>query len=62
VQPLKPTEESAPFGRSLTGMKLHGSNRRMRKTARPVVWKGCGAQSPYPHPITSPGCPCHWQP
>jgi len=27
-------------------------NRRMRKTARPVVWKGRGAQSPRPHPIT----------
>jgi hypothetical protein len=26
-------------------------NRRMRKTARPVVWKGRGAQSPRPHPI-----------
>ena len=23
-----------------------GFNRRMRKTARPVVWKGYGAQSP----------------
>jgi len=23
----------------------------MRKTARPVVWKGHGAQSPWPHPI-----------
>ena len=28
-------------------------NRRMRKTARPVVWKGCGAQSSQPHPITA---------
>ena len=27
------------------------SNRRMRKTARPVVWEGHGAQSPCPHPI-----------
>jgi len=26
-------------------------NRRMRKTARLVVWKGRGAQSPRPHPI-----------
>jgi hypothetical protein len=26
-------------------------NRRMRKTACPVVWKGHGAQSPWPHPI-----------
>lgn len=23
-----------------------GFNRRMRKTARPVVWKGCGVQLP----------------
>jgi hypothetical protein len=28
-----------------------GFNRRMRKTARPVVWKGGGAKSPPPHPI-----------
>jgi hypothetical protein len=27
------------------------SNRRMRKTARPVVWEGAGAQSPAPDPI-----------
>ena len=26
-------------------------NRRMRKTARPVVWKGHGAKSLCPHPI-----------
>jgi len=26
-------------------------NRRMRKTACPVVWKGREAQSPRPHPI-----------
>jgi hypothetical protein len=26
-------------------------NRRMRKTARPVVWEGAGAQSPAPDPI-----------
>jgi hypothetical protein len=26
-------------------------NRRMRKTARPVVWKARGAQSPRAHPI-----------
>ena len=26
-------------------------NRRMRKTARPVVWEGAGAQSPVPDPI-----------
>ena len=23
-----------------------GFNRRMRKTARPVVWKGCGVKLP----------------
>ena len=28
-----------------------GFNRRMRKTARPVVWKAHGAQSPWAHPI-----------
>ncbi|HPW74394.1 MAG TPA: hypothetical protein PLJ32_00295 [Kiritimatiellia bacterium] len=27
------------------------SNRRMRKTARPVVWEGHGAQSPCLHSI-----------
>ena len=26
-------------------------NRRMRQTARPVVWEGAGAQSPVPDPI-----------
>jgi hypothetical protein len=26
-------------------------NRRMRKTARPVVWEGAGAKSPSPDPI-----------
>ena len=26
-------------------------NRRMRKTERPVVWEGVGAQSPAPDPI-----------
>ena len=26
-------------------------NRRMRKTARTVVWEGAGAQSPAPDPI-----------
>jgi hypothetical protein len=28
-----------------------GFNRRMRKIARPVVWKAHGAQSPWAHPI-----------
>ena len=28
-----------------------GFNRRMRKTACPVVWEGHGAQSPCPDPI-----------
>jgi hypothetical protein len=32
-------------------MTFAGFNRRMRKTARPVVWKGHGAKSPCPHPI-----------
>ena len=35
-------------------MTSAGFNRRMRKTACPVVWKGCEAQSPQPHPIMSP--------
>ena len=26
----------------------------MRKTARPVVWEGAGAQSPAPDPIAKP--------
>src|SRR5262245_51758763 len=29
-------------------------NRRMRKTARTVVWEGAGAQSPAPDPICAP--------
>ena len=29
-------------------------NRRMRKTARTVVWEGVGAQSSAPHPIGFP--------
>jgi hypothetical protein len=33
-------------------MTSAGFNRRMRKTACPVVWKGRGAKSPCPHPIT----------
>ncbi len=32
-------------------MTSAGFNRRMRKTACPVVWKGHGAESPCPHPI-----------
>jgi len=31
-----------------------GFNRRMRKTACPVVWEGAGAQSPALHPIHGP--------
>ena len=29
-------------------MTFAGFNRRMRKTARPVVWKGYGVQFPVP--------------
>ena len=29
-------------------MTFAGFNRRMRKTARPVVWKGYGVQLPVP--------------
>ena len=32
-----------------------GSNRRIRKTVRPVVWEGAGAQSPVPDPIAAQG-------
>ena len=32
-------------------MTFAGFNRRMRKTACPVVWKGHGAKSPCSHPI-----------
>ena len=32
-----------------------GFNRRMRKTACPVVWKAHGAQSPWAHPIPAAG-------
>ena len=33
-------------------MKMEAAfNRRMRKTARTVVWEGAGAQSPAPDPI-----------
>ena len=38
-----PPRSRRPYGAS--------SNRRMPKTARPVVWEGCGAQSPHPDPI-----------
>ncbi len=39
-------------------MTSAGFNRRMRKTACPVVWKGHGAKSPCPHPISN-GTGCH---
>ena len=32
-------------------MTAGGSNRRIRKTVRPVVWEGAGAQSPSRDPI-----------
>lgn len=52
--------------RSCLVMKKEAAfNRRMRKTARPVVWEGAGAQSPALHPIVAPWeaplltvCPC----
>jgi len=40
-----------------TSVTSAGFNRRMRKTARPVVWKGCGAKSPHPHPIRKSWAP-----
>jgi len=44
--PGKPRPNRKPIGK--------GSNvqPRMRKTARPVVWKGQRSQSPCPHPIS----------
>ena len=36
-------------------MTSAGFNRRMRKTACPVVGKGHGAKSPCPHPILALG-------
>ena len=36
-------------------MKTAAFNRWMRKTARPVVWEGAGAQSPAPDPIGAVG-------
>ena len=44
-----PPRSRRPYGAS--------SNRRMPKTARPVVWEGCGAQSPHPDPIASAAHP-----
>ena len=41
------------FHQSLLRSKAAGFNRRMRKTACPVVWEGGGAQSPPLHPIKS---------
>lgn len=54
-----PKAKGPPTGRSVRrhrsarlGRKTSGrTNRRMRKTARPVVWEGAGAQSPAPDPI-----------
>jgi hypothetical protein len=37
-------------------MTSAGFNRRMRKTACPVVWKEHGAKSPCSHPITKRRC------
>ncbi len=37
-----------------------GSNRRIRKTVRPVVWEGAGAQSPVPGPIFQSPLPGLW--
>jgi hypothetical protein len=38
-------------GSTLEMLTTDGFNRRMRKTARPVVWDAHGAQSPWAHPI-----------
>ena len=39
------------IGSCLTIKHEAAFNRRMRKTARTVVWEGAGAQSPAPDPI-----------
>ena len=43
--------EASSCHRILRRRNAAGFNRRMRKTARPVVWEGAGAQSPAPDPI-----------
>ena len=48
------TKESEVRGdviRALRPSKAAAFNRRMRKTARPVVWEGWRAQSRHPDPI-----------
>jgi hypothetical protein len=40
------TPQGGPLSPLLANMYRAGFNRRMRKTARPVVWEGDGAQSP----------------
>ena len=45
------------------GSVAAGFNRRMLKTACPVVWEGHGAQSPRPDPILAlPQCVCERMP
>jgi hypothetical protein len=44
------------YHRILPRGEAAGFNRRMRKTARPVVWEGARAQSPSLHPIVD-ACP-----
>ena len=54
---------------SCRALTAAGFNRRMRKTVRPVVWEGDGAQSPSLDPIRGPApllcrtptAPLHWR-
>ena len=46
VDPIRPRSRLARRPDSTRDSGFLKSNRRMRKTARPVVWKGHGAQSP----------------
>jgi hypothetical protein len=54
-RPEKPDPSTLRFQHTMAGRgglnPAAGFNRRMRKTARPVVWEGHGAQSLRPDPI-----------
>ncbi len=53
VQPPQPDRGHAKLSRRVptTEKRATRFNRRMLKTACPVVWEGHGAQSPRPDPI-----------
>lgn len=61
MEPGKPDEQPSesdsvtPTGKKDVRMRLrHDSNRRILKTARPVVWEDAGAHPPVPDPIGFP--------